>query len=228
MTRHAFLRIAAVGLFAGPLLFTLGDLLRRLVEPSGSPSATEITGAVSDHPTAWLSAGLLSVLAAPLLVAGVAGLVVDARARGRRTTLVGAAMVMVGGFASIGHAVAFYTPYALYSRAGTPDVAMRALDVASEGYPLLVALIALFIVGMMLGSVVVLVGLRRAGRVPVWSVIAGVLFVAAGSSPGVAAGVVGIVAAVAAFGPAARSLVRPPAALAPAPEVGQGGATLPA
>jgi hypothetical protein len=62
----------------------------------------------------------------------------------------------------------------------------------------------------------------------VWSVIAGVLFVAAGSSPGVAAGVVGIVAAVAAFGPAARSLVRPKAPLAPAAEVGQGGATLPA
>jgi len=226
MTRHTFLRIAAVSLLAGPLLFTLADLVRRLVEPSGSPSAAEITRAVGDHSAAWLAAGALSLVAAPLLVVGVAGLVLDARGRGGRTTMVGATLVVIGGFASVGHAVAFYTPYALYDRAGTPEAAIRALDDAAESYPLLVALIASFVVGMMLGSVVLLVGLRRARRVPVWSVVAAVVFVAAGSSGGVVAGVVGVVAAAAAFGPAARSLVRP---VVPAPAAfEQGGATLPA
>lgn len=217
MTRHLFLRTAAVGLTVGPLLFTLGDLLRRLVEPSGNPSATQLTHAVGDHSAAWLAAGLLSVLAAPLILVGVAGLLLDAAGRGARTTVVGAALVAVGACASVGHAVAFYTPYALYDRAGTPDTALRALDDASGSYPLLVCLIAVFVVGMMLGSIVLFVGLRRARRVPLWAVISAVVFVAAGSSGGVAAGVVGVVAAAAAFGPAARSVTRsgPPAAAAP-------------
>lgn len=226
MTRHTFRRTATVGLLAGPVLFTLGDLLRRLVEPAGSPSAVDLTRAVGDHPALWLSAGLLSLLAAPLLVAGVLGLVADTHGRGARTTTVGGVMVAVGGFASIGHAVAFYAPYGLYDRAGTPEPAVRALDHASESYPLLVALIALFVVGMMLGSVVLLVGLRLASRVPVWSVVSAVVFVAAGSSGGVAAGVVGVVAAVVAFGPAARSLSRPSATVSAGSE--QGGVTLPA
>ena len=226
MTPHTFHRIAAVGLLAGSLLFTLGDLLRRLVEPSGNPSVAELSRAVGDHSTTWLTAGLLSLLAAPLLVAGVAGLVVDARGRGGRTTRIGATMVVVGGFASIGHAVAFYAPYALYDRARTPVPAMRALDDASGSYPLLVALIAVFVVGLMLGSIVLFAGLRRARRVPVWTVVAAVVFVAAGSSGGVAAGVVGVLAAALAFGPAARSLVRPPAPVPAASE--WDGATLPA
>ena len=153
-------------------------------------------------------AGLLSVLAAPLLVVGVAGLLVDVAGRGGRTTVIGGSLVAIGAMASVGHAAAFYAPYALYDRAGTSEAAVRALDDASESYPLLVALIGLFVVGMMLGSIVLLVGLRRARRVPVWSVVAAVVFVAAGSSGGVAAGVVGIVAAAAAFGPAAWSVAR--------------------
>jgi hypothetical protein len=226
MTRHTLLRTSGLGLVAGPLLFTLGDLLRRLVEPSGSPSTPAITRAVGDHSAAWLAAGLLSLLAAPLLVAGVAGVMLEARGKGGRTTMIGAWMVAVGAFASIGHAVAFYTPYALYDRAGTAASAAAHLDDASEGYPLLVAIIAVFIVGMMLGSIVLFVGLRRARRVPVWSTVAAVVFVAAGSSGGVAAGVVGVVAAAAAFGPAARSLVRP---TAPARTgVGLDGVNLPA
>ena len=226
MTRHTFLRISALGLVTGPVLFTLGDAVRRLVEPTGSPSAAAITRAVGDHPVAWMTAGLLSLVAAPLLVAGVAGVMLEAQGRGGRTTLIGAWMVAVGAFASIGHAVAFYAPYALYDRAGTGASAATRLDDASEGYPLLVALIAVFVVGMMLGSIVLFVGLRRARRVPVWSTVAAVVFVAAGSSGGVAAGVVGVVAAVAAFGPAARSLTRTAAGTPMALE--RSGATLPA
>jgi hypothetical protein len=226
MTRHTFLRISALGLLTGPVLFTLGDLVRRLVEPSGSPSAAAITRAVGDHSAAWLVAGLLSLLAAPLLVAGVAGVMLEARGRGCRATVIGAWMIAVGAFASIGHAVAFFAPYALYDRAGIASSTATHLDDASEGYPLLVVLIASFIVGMMLGSIVLFVGLRLARRVPIWSTVAAVVFVAAGSSGGVAAGVVGVVAAAAAFGPAARSLLR---AVSPAPAAVEGaGVTLPA
>jgi hypothetical protein len=217
MTPHSFRRTAALGLTGGPLLFTLGDLLRRLVEPYGNPSATQLTQAVGDHPVTWLSAGLLSVLAAPLILVGVAGLLVDAVGRGARTTVAGVALVAVGACASVGHAAAFYAPYALYDRAGTPHTALRALDDTSGSYPLLVCLITAFVVGMMLGSIVLFVGPRRARRVPLWAVISAVVFVAAGSSGGVVAGVVGVLAAGVAFGAAAGSLTRsaPPAAAVP-------------
>lgn len=206
MTNLSRTRIAAAGLVLGPLLFTLGDLLRRMIEPSGSPSATAITHTVGQHGGAWLAAGLLSVAAAFCFVPGVLGLIPGTRGRGHRVTTAGAVMVGVGAMASIGHAVAFYAPYALYDRAHTTGPQLEAIDRASESYPLLVALIVLFIAGMMLGSIVLLVGLRRARRVPIWSVVAAVVFVVAGTTNGVGAGVLGIVAALAAFVPAARSL----------------------
>jgi hypothetical protein len=209
MTRHRYLRISALALLTGPLLLAVADLVRRLVEPSGTPSATAVTRAVGEHQAAWQVAALLALLSGPLLVLGVSGLALDARGRGCRTTMVGVWLVAIGSFAAIGHAVAFYTPYALYDLAGVSPSAIDALDDASESYLPLVMLIVLFIAGTMLGAIVLLVGLRRARRVPVWSPVAAVVFVAAGSSGGVLTGVVGVVAALAAFGPAARSLVAP-------------------
>jgi len=208
MTNPKHLSIAATGLLLGPLLFTVGDLFRRLVEPSGTPTATDITTSVAAHGALWLLAGLLSIGAAFLLVVGMVGVVATARGRGARLTTIGAVMVAVGAIASVGHAVAFYAPYALYDKAGVPAASIKALDDASESYPLLVVLIVLFLVGMMLGSIVLFLGLRRAGRVPIWSVIAAVVFVACGSTGGVFPGVLGILAALAAFGPAALSMLR--------------------
>ncbi len=214
MTNSTHTRIAAAGLVLGPLFLTLGDLLRRLVEPSGTPSAVAITEAVGDHPGAWLAAGLLAVAAAFCFMPGVAGLVASAHGRGARSTTTGAVLVGVGALASVGHLVAFYSPYALFDTAGTPGPELEALDRASERYPLLITLIALFVVGLMLGSIVLLVGLRRARRVPVWAVVAAVVFVACGTTNGIPAGVLGVVAALATFIPVARSLTdgRHPAA----------------
>lgn len=210
MTNSLQLRIAAAGLVVGPLLFTLADLARRWVDPSDAPTATDTTAAVGQHPSLWLTAGLLMVAAAFCLVAGVLGLITGVRGRGALTTASGALLVGLGAVASVGHAVAFYAPYALYSQTRLPADAVTALDQASESYPLLVLLIVLFSVGMMLGPLVLFFGLYRARRVPLWSLLAAVIFVVSGVVGGVAAGVVGVLAALAAFVPAARSLTSPP------------------
>jgi hypothetical protein len=206
MTTSTHARVAAAGLVLGPLLFTVADLLRRFVEPSGPASATAVTAAVGRHGGAWLVAGLLSISAAFCFVIGMVGLVATASGRGARITTVGAVLVGVGAMASVGHAVAYYAPYALYAKAHTAAPTLEALDRVSETYPLLLTLIALFMVGMTLGPIVLFVGLRRAHRVPLWSVVAVVVFIASGSAAGVGAGVVGIVAAMGAFIAAARSL----------------------
>jgi hypothetical protein len=206
MNPQKMTRVCAVGLLVGPLMFTIGDVLRRVVDQDAGSSAAGITDAVSDKPGAWLAAALLSALAPVAFLPGVAALVATARGRGSVTTLVGGCLLGLGLLASVGHAVAFYAPYALYDRAGTSDAALKALDSESESYPLLVLLIVLFIAGLVLGTIVLLVGLRMAGRVPVWAVVAGVVFAVAGGSGGVALGIVGVVAALVAFVPAARSL----------------------
>jgi hypothetical protein len=221
MTNRTLFRTSAAGLVSGVLLFTLGDLLRRLVEPSGNATARAVTHAVGSHGTGWLFAVLLSLAAAPLLVAGAFGLLLTARGRGGRTTTVGAVLLVLGALASVGHAVAFYTPYAVWDRADASPATITALDDASGGYPALVVLIVLFIVGMMLGSLLVLVGLRRARRVPVWAPVAGLVFVVCGSSGGVLPGVLGVVAGLVAFVPAARALSSGPGA---ASDAGHDGA----
>ena len=202
-------RVAAVALVVGALLFSLGDLLRRVVVPAGTPSAAAITEAVDQHALAWSLAALFSVAAAFCLIPGILGLIDTASGRGSRVTRAGALLVGVGAIASVGHAVAFYSPYALYAQAGTPGPQVDALDRATESYLVLVLLIVLFMLGMVIGPIVLFLGLRRARRVPIWAVIAAVVFVGAGSTGGVGAGVVGLLAALAAFVAAARSMTLP-------------------
>lgn len=206
MTNSTHARVAAAGLVLGPLLFTIGDLLRRLVD-SGATSATAITHAVGQHDGLWLGAGLLDVGGAFLFIPGVVGLIAAANGRGARITTVGAVVLGVGVMASVGHAVAYYATYALYARADTPAPELKALESAGGTYPLLGFVIALFIIGMMVGPIVLLVGLRLARRVPIWSVVAAVAFVVLAETGGVGAGVVLILAALATFVPAARSLL---------------------
>jgi hypothetical protein len=209
MTNSTLLRFSAAGLLVGALLFSLSDLLRRTVDSSTGSSPTATAASVHDHPGVWLAAGILSALAPAFFIPGVCALAATTRERGSRVVAVGAALAVLGLVASTGHAVAYYSPFALYGRAHADAATIKALDHASESYPLLIALIIAFIVGMTIGMITLLVGLRRARRVPVWAPIAAVMFAVAGSSGGVAMGVLGTAAALATFLPAARSLVVP-------------------
>ena len=216
MTTPHHTRFAAFGLVAGALCFSIGDTLRRVVDASTSSSAVDLAAAVQDHGGVWLAAGVLSVLAPVFFLPGVYAATLAVRGRGSRVVSIGGALLGVGLLASIGHAVAFYSPPALSARAGSDAATVSALDTASESYPLLVALILVFIVGMTIGVIVWLIGLRRARRIPVWAVVAGIVFAVAGSSGGVVMGLVGALAALAAFGPIARSLLNATDELAPA------------
>lgn len=138
---------------------------------------------------------------------GVIAATLAVRGRGSRLVSIGGALVGMGLIASVGHAVAFYSPVAFHAKAGIDASTITALDNAAEAYPLLIALIIAFIVGMTIGVIMWLIGLRRAGRIPVWAVVAGVLFAVADSSGSVALGLVGVLAALAAFVPVAQSLL---------------------
>ena len=195
----------AAALLAGALCFATGDLLRRTVDGSTS-TPVELLRAVDAHGGAWLVAASLSVLAPVLVLPGLAWLISTARGRGRRTTRIGAVLLALGQLAAVGHAVAYYGLPTLGVHAGLRDSSYAALDRASEHSPLLLGLIVVFALGNIVGAVVLLVGLRRAGRVPVWSVVASVVFVATASVGGVAAGLLGLLMTVAMYAPLCRSV----------------------
>jgi len=201
------LRLAAAGLALGAIAFGAGDVVRRMVQPANTDTAS-MTAAVHHHAGAWTLAGLLAVASAILLLAGVAAAGRSVAGRGATLTTVGSALVVVGLLGSLIHAAGFYGFYGVYAKSGADAGAIHTIDSASGSYPLFGVGIGLFMVGMLLGPILLTIGLRRAGAVPVWVPIAAIVFAVSSSVNGVAAGVVGLVAALLTFGTIGVSLLR--------------------
>lgn len=199
-------RIAVAGLVAGPFLFAVGDLLRRLVVSATDASTTQVVAAVQQHPGLWLAAALSSVAGSALVLPGVLALTM--RITGRRSwlTTLGGYLFAVGWVASVAHAVGFFGLSALYARTGIDPQVAHVLDEDADRYPLLAIAIGLFMVGVILGQLLWFTGLTVSRRVPVWAALAALVDVVAGGSGGVLAGGVGLVAWLVAFVPAARAL----------------------
>lgn len=205
MTSSRLTRFAGSGLALGVLAFSGGDLLRRIVEPA-TPTVVSTTAAVADRPGMWFAAGMLEILSALLLVAGAIGVMALAPDRGRVLTGVGATLLAVGAIASTGHSIGYYGTYAAYADSGLDSTALTALDGTTD--KLGGVAIALFMLGMLLGPIVLTVGLRRAGAVPIWVPVLAVVFVVAGAVSGVPAGIVGLVAGLASLGYVGLTMLR--------------------
>ncbi len=124
MTNSLQLRIAAAGLVIGPLLFSIGDPFRRIVEPSGTFSDKQLSDAVAHRPSLWAAAALLNVLASIFFLPGVLALFATARGRGIGMTATGAAMLGIGLVASVGHTVGYSS--ALTPRRSSPQPGRHA------------------------------------------------------------------------------------------------------
>ncbi|MGN6301916.1 MAG: hypothetical protein ACTHN8_12595 [Angustibacter sp.] len=203
-------RSAGPALVAGVLAFSVGDLLRRVVEPSDASSAASITSAVEPHTGPWLAAGLLALVSAALLLVGALSVARLAPARGRRLTAVGSGLLAAGAVASVGHTVGYFGTYAQYADSGLDASTLNALSQAND--VLGGVTIAVFMLGLLLGPVLLTIGLRRAAAVPIWVPVAAVVFVVAGAVGGVAAGVVGLVAGLASLGVVGFTMTRAAAA----------------
>lgn len=191
---HALLGAA---LILGIGAFSIGDILRRILEPTDT-SAASLTAAVHDRPGLWLAAGLFEVLAALLLVPGAIGARQLATGRGARTTRIGAGLLVVGAVASMGHATGYYGTYANYAVSGLDAGTLDKLESTND--PLGGVVVALFMIGMLIGPLVLTIGLRRAGIVPVWVPVLALVFVVAGNVSGPLAGAVGLVSALGSLG----------------------------
>ena len=208
---NAHRKLAAIGLFAGPVLFAVGDLLRRLVVPGTSAGTAEVVSAVQQHPGLWGAAAMVSIVGSMLAVPGVLRLTADVTGRGSRLVTIGGYLFALGWLASIAHAVGYFALYGLYASSGVDAAPAAALDTAADRYPPLAIVIVLFMAGAILGQLVWFGGLARARRVPLWAALAALVDVVAGATGGVAAGAVGVLAWAACSFAASRALTRGPA-----------------
>jgi hypothetical protein len=187
---------AGASLLLGVAAFSTGDLLRRSVEPAVASTAS-LTAAVSDHSGTWLAAGMLELLSAFLLV-GALGAARLVRQRGVVLTRIGAWLLAAGAIASTGHTIGYFGTYAAYADSGLDADALSSL--AKSPDVLGGTVIAVFMLGLLLGPVLLTIGLRRAALVPIWVPVVAVVFVVAGAVSGLAAGVVGLIAGLASLG----------------------------
>jgi hypothetical protein len=192
---------------AGAVAFGVGDLLRRLVDV-GADSPVELASAVTAHRGLWLAAACCALLGAALLVPGL--LAFPGRVAGRGSMLVraGSGLFALGLLGSVGHTVAYFGLAGIYADADVDAATLKTLDSASESSPLLLGLIVVFVLGLVVGQLLLVVGLRRAALVPLWAVAAALVDIAAGNSGGVPAGVVGLLGWAAVGALLARAVVR--------------------
>lgn len=199
MDQHVRTRtLSGLALIGGISAFVVGDLLRRLVEPPDYSTSWALTSAVHTHLGLWLVAGLLELLSALLLVPGAMGARWLAPVRGAALTTIGSVLMVIGAIASIGHTIGYYGVFAMFAESGLDAASVN--QVAAANGLLDGVVIALFMLGLLVGPVLLTVGLRRAGAVPIWVPVLAVVFVVTANVNGVVAGLVGLAAALAAFG----------------------------
>ncbi len=164
--------LAAISLILAPLML----LAASIIGPDLGDNYTEELANIADNEAAYVTSGILFLLAPLVLVPGLMGVIRLMRRRGVTLGQVGAAMVMFGALITM----AFYgwgaLEYVAATESGLDRAQMAQLFDAAEDSALGIPIwVGGFILGLTLGSILLAVALWRNRVVPVWSPIALVL-----------------------------------------------------
>jgi len=197
-------RLGAVGILLGLASLIVTTILQWSLEAdTASPTA-----AAADHPGLWLLCGLLAVLGPLAWAAGVSVLAMQVRDRGWVLTTVGCAATALAFGIGAAHLSLFFGLFADLAGAGADQGAVEAILLADDSSPLTAVLLWSFLVGFSLGPIVLMIGLRRARRVPIWVPVAALIAAVANFAGGTIAGIVQLAALLATFVPVALLLLR--------------------
>ena len=177
-------RAGAYALVAGAALNTAQAVLLRTVSSGDSPAAT--LADADAHPVVMLTMVLTGLLGVVLLLVGLQHTARVVRPHAPRTARAGAVLTFVGALGFLGvHALMLVT----FALAGMDDraAALAALEHLDRA-PVLLVLVAPFLLGMFGGVAALTVGLLRTPGVPRWVPACWALFLpldllAAGSGP---------------------------------------------
>ncbi len=157
-------RLAGLSLIAAPALL----LLANAIDPSASANAAARLPEISDNPARYVAAGYLMVLAAWTFVPGLVGR--WHLFQGPRVTAgqVGAGLLMIGMITT----VAFFGFGVYEYEAATSELdpaQMAQLADNAEASAVAIPLLVVFLVGVVIGSLIVAWSLWRRHIAPVWS-----------------------------------------------------------
>ena len=171
--RHFARTLAGLSLIVAPLLLLLGVL----IGPDLSDDAAERLAEIADNEARYIVGGYLFLLGAWLFVPGLIGLWRLFRGPGGVTLgQVGAGLILIGVITTI----AFFGFGAYEYEAAQPDLdpaQMAELAENAEETNVAIPLFVAFIVGIVIGSLIVAWSLWRREIVPVWA--AGAIVVSA-------------------------------------------------
>ena len=196
--------LAAVGILLGLASLIATTLLQwGLQADAASP-----TSAAHDHPGIWLLCALLAVLGPLVWAAGVAVLTMQVRARGWVLTTIGGASTALAFGIGAAHLSLFFGLFADLAGAEAGGGVVKAVLQSDDCSILTTVLLCGFLVGFSLGPIVLMIGLRRARRVPIWVPVMALIAAVANFVGGPIAGAVQLAALVATFLPAVILLLR--------------------
>jgi uncharacterized protein DUF4386 len=166
---------AGIALIAAPVLF----LVATAIDPAWADDTEEYLSEVAADRGLYLLAGILNLLGALLLIPGLLGVIHLLRRRRVTVGQIGAALVMIGAVAIAGTYV-----ISAIEVVGTGDEfdrteVVRLLDEAEESGEA-APIFVMFLLGLVLGSILLAIGLWRQKAVPVWVPILLVLSSVAG------------------------------------------------
>jgi hypothetical protein len=199
--------IGAAALALGLASFILTTVLQWILQ-AADPSATMIE-AIGRNPQVWLTMSLAAVLGPLVWIAGIIPVTALVRGRGWVLTTIGGYTTGIGLAAGVGHLALYFGLYGDLAASGLDASAAATVGFADDRAVLTNLLLMLFLIAFGLGPILLTVGLRRGGLVPVWVPVAAIVATVANFVGGMVAGGVQLAALALTFVPLIVILARP-------------------
>lgn len=179
--------LAGVALIAAPVLLGGGEMLRLVLE-DGAGTEEEVLASITAAPGLWQLMTIVDMVAVALFLPAVLGLIHLLRQRAPVLARLGGGLALVGLLGAAGHNVFAFVQQGAMARMEGEEASMAELAAELERTPAFLVVLLMFLVGFILGMILLAVGLHRSRTAPPWAAAAvglGMLvFSNAGSSLG--------------------------------------------
>jgi uncharacterized protein DUF4386 len=158
--------LAAIGLLAGPLLLCIQSLL----DPAWASDSAEYLGEVADDKGRYIAAGAVGTIGTLLFIPGLLGLMRLFRGRSITFGQIAAGLLTMGAI-GLTAGLAFNGFDVILADHADRAAAVQIYDQVDENGATLSYFLFFFVVGIVLGSILLAIALFRRRIVPIWSPI---------------------------------------------------------
>lgn len=164
--------IAGASLIAAPLLLGVGELLRFRIEAGSFTGEEEHLANVAAHAGLWQTMTVLNMAAVILFVPAVLGLIRLTRRGAPVLSYVGGGLALVGTLGAAGHNVFAHVLDGAMAQLDGARSEMVQLAAELELSPSFLVVLLMFLIGFVLGLILLGVGLYRSRTTPRWAALA--------------------------------------------------------